>query len=176
MLLTFCSSRFYIIAVVSSQTSEKISLFISKNSLIINSFFLSFLRIKYFCFIVCLPKFSVAVQMSYFNDHTRRSRMLLSSDRISLSMSDEESASFSGCLDLRCCFAPWIVYFLLCKRCLIFKISSTSFLLYSLCPEDVLFGFIFVNPASQNRNTYVGSSAISPTSPILKYSLSGNSF
>jgi hypothetical protein len=67
----------------------------------------------------------------------------------------EESAFFSGSLDLSCCFAPWMVYFLSCKRCLIFRINSTSFLLYSLWPEDVLFGFILVNSVSQNLNTYV---------------------
>ena len=114
--------------------------------------------------------------MSTNNDQARRLRMLLSSVRISSSIFDEESAFFSGSLDLRHRFAPWMVYFLSYKRCLIFRISSTSFLLYSLWPEDVLFGFILANSVSQNLNTYVGSSAISPTSPILKYSLSGSSF
>ena len=101
-------------------------------------------------------------------------RRLSSSRRISFNVSVEEEGLFlTGELAFRCCTAPLMVNFFSCRRLLMVRITSTSFFLYNLWPDDVRLGLIFVNWVSQNLRTYVGSPAMALTSPILKYNLSG---
>jgi hypothetical protein len=64
-----------------------------------------------------------------------------SSERISWILLDLEGG-VSGDFLFICCLAPGMVNFFSYNRCLILRMSSTSFFLYNLCPESVRLGLI----------------------------------